>query len=210
MGAQTCYDATEEARQVQEFRDRFLRAGFPERHIERNLQNYETPTDGHRQALEAAAEYAESMAPNGRLPGTCALFYGPTGTGKTHLAVGIAKRAAVRHSVKYATVSSLARAVRSSYSKLATKTEDEILAAHVAPGLLVLDEIGVGSGTDHERAMMHDVIAGRYDARRPTVFLSNLSLPEVKAALGDRVVDRIREDHGIVIGCNWESWRGRL
>lgn len=201
------YRQAQEARAIQETRDRMLRCGFPARHIDRSLVNFETPTAAHRQALDAATEYAAGLLPPGQLPAGCALFYGPTGTGKTHLAVGIAKRAAVRHGVKYATVSGLARAVRSSYSKLATKTEDDILADHLSPALLVLDEIGVGLGTDHERAMMHDVIAGRYDRLKPTIFLSNLTISDVKTALGERIVDRIREDRGIMIGCVWESWR---
>jgi DNA replication protein DnaC len=130
----------------------------------------------------------------------------------THLdtaADHLSAAAAAVFGVRYATVSGLARAVRSSYSKLATKTEEDILDDHVSPSLLVLDEVGVGLGTDHERAMMHDVLACRYDRKKPTILVSNLSLEEVKEALGDRIVDRIREDKGTVLECSWQSWRGR-
>jgi DNA replication protein DnaC len=57
--------------------------------------------------------------------------------------------------------------------------------------------------------MMHDVLACRYDRKKPTILVSNLSLEEVKEALGDRIVDRIREDKGTVLECSWQSWRGR-
>ncbi len=202
-------NSQEHQQRIREMTERLERCGFPPRLAAATLKEFETPDAGRAAALERAIAYADLFRDKRNLPATCALFCGRPGTGKSHLAIGIARRAAAVFGVRYATVSGLARAVRSSYSKLASKTEEDILDEHVSPSLLVLDEVGVGLGTDHERAMMHDVLAGRYDRRKPTIMISNLSLEEVKTALGDRIVDRVREDNGIVLECRWESWRGR-
>lgn len=196
-------------RKMQEIRERMERAGFPPRHSDATLKSFEAPSADRAEVLRRAIGYADLFRDRKSLPASCLLICGRPGTGKTHLAVGIARRVAVTFGIRYATVSGLARAVRSSYSKLASKTELDILEDHLSPSLLVLDEVGVGLGTDHERAMMHDVLAGRYDRKKPSIMISNLSLDEVRTALGDRIVDRIREDSGVVLECNWESWRGR-
>lgn len=195
--------------EIEGLRNRLRAAGFPERHIDKNLLNFETPGVKQKQALQALKDFGTKLRLAETLPGSCALLYGNTGTGKTHLAIGVVKMMGVKHSVKYTTVSELAREVRSTYSKMATKSEALILKEHIAPAMLVLDEIGVGLDTEHEKLMMHDVLARRYDARRPTIMISNMRIDEVKKALGDRIVDRIREDHGITIQFDWESWRGK-
>lgn len=202
-------ESQEHQQRIREMTERLERCGFPPRLVGASLKTFEAPDAGRAKALERAIAYADLFQDRRNLPASCMLLCGKPGTGKSHLAVGIARRAAALFGVRYATVSGLARAVRSSYSKLATKTEEDILDDHVSPSLLVLDEVGVGLGTDHERAMMHDVLAGRYDRKKPTILVSNLSLEEVKEALGDRIVDRIREDKGTVLECSWESWRGR-
>lgn len=199
----------EHQKRIREMSERLERSGFPPRLAGATLKDFETPDAGRQKALERAISYADLFRDRRNLPASCMLLCGKPGTGKSHLAVGIARRAAAVFGVRYATVSGLARAVRSSYSKLATKTEEDILDDHVSPSLLVLDEVGVGLGTDHERAMMHDVLSGRYDRKKPTIMISNLSLEEFKAALGDRIVDRIREDKGTILECSWGSWRAR-
>lgn len=189
--------------------ERMAKGGFPIRLLGSSFDKFETPDNGRVKALQKAKDYAGLFMDHSKLPASCLLLCGKPGTGKTHLAAAIALHLSQVFATKYATVSGLARSVRSSYSKLAEKTEEQILEAHISPTLLVLDEVGVGLGSDHERAMMHDVIAGRYDRKKPTILISNLSLPDVKTALGDRIVDRIREDDGMVVECAWESWRGR-
>ena len=77
-------------------------------------------------------------------------------------------------------------------------------------GLLVVDEIGAGLGTDHERAMLNAVICGRYDKMRPTILISNLDMAGIRIASGERILDRIKEDEGsAIVPMNWPSWRGK-
>ena len=49
----------------------------------------------------------------------------------------------------------------------------------------------------------------RYELRKPTIFLSNLASDELADFLGERVMDRLREDGGRVVPFAWESYRGK-
>ena len=64
-------------------------------------------------------------------------------------------------------------------------------------------------GSEFERNMLFDILNERYEKRRPTLLLSNLNIDEVKAYLGERVFDRLREDGGEVVVFDWQSWRSR-
>lgn len=200
--------ARQAALEESEFTERLLRSGIPPRLIEASLANFTVDLPAQRDARKLATEYAMAYCRPNKAPARSALFYGPPGTGKTHLAVGIMRTVGNLFGVRYTTVSDLARAVRSTYHRKADQTEQDVLEAHVSPSLLTIDEIGVGLGTDHERAMLHDVVAKRYDNQRPTILISNLSLEAVRSALGERLVDRLREDNGLAISFSWPSFRG--
>lgn len=185
-------------------------AGVVPRFLDRSLDNYRVENPGQRAALDFAREYAASFGTNEAL-GRGALFLGAIGTGKTHLAVGIARHvlASGRNRVLYTTVQRAVRRVKETWSRDAKETESEAIADLVAPDLLVLDEVGVQFGSDTERHIMFDVLNERYERRRSTIFISNLSLPEVTSFLGERVIDRMREDGGGIVSFGWESYRGR-
>ena len=78
------------------------------------------------------------------------------------------------------------------------------------PDLLILDEVGVQFGTETEKNLLFDVLNERYEKRKSTLLLSNLPLNEVRAYLGERVFDRMREDGGDVVTFGWESQRAKI
>ena len=63
-------------------------------------------------------------------------------------------------------------------------------------------------GSDAEKLLLFDVLNERYERRKPTLMLSNLTAQEVAAYLGERVMDRLREDGGEVVVFDWASHRG--
>jgi DNA replication protein DnaC len=188
---------------------RLGRAAIPERFSDRRLSTYLPTCPEAAQALSVAQRYADNFG-SVRKSGACLIFCGDVGTGKTHLAVGIAH--AVLEQGGQAVFSSVIRAVRSvkeTYGKGVQRTEAQALRDLVEPDLLILDEVGVQFGTDAEKLILFEIINGRYEARRPMIIISNLAIGELEKYLGARAVDRLREGGGKVVVFDWESYRGR-
>ena len=74
--------------------------------------------------------------------------------------------------------------------------------------MMALDELSGKFGSDAEKILLFDVLNERYEKRKSTIIISNLTVPEVKEYLGERIFDRMREDGGKSIAFDWKSHRG--
>lgn len=186
-------------------------AGIPERFRSRTLESFIVTTENQGKALEFATAYAAGFA-EAMASGKSALFLGKPGTGKTHLAIGIGleiMRQKETRSVYFTTVIRAIRRIKDTWSRGAAESESEAISDLTFPSLLILDEVGIQYGSDTEKMILFDVLNDRYENRKPTLLLSNLALDDVKAYLGERVFDRLREDGGEVVTFDWGSHRGR-
>lgn len=217
----SCVQAENEAEQQQasreERRQRKLRweskirgSGIPDRFHARTLDTYVAETPEQRAALEFAKDYAHNFDQVIKT-GRCAVFIGKPGTGKTHLACGIALRiiGSQQRSALYITVQRAIRRIKDTWAKGSNESESQAIESLTFPDLLILDEVGVQFGSDFEKNILFDILNERYERRKPTILMSNLKVAEVMGYLGDRVADRLREDGGEVIPFNWESYRGK-
>lgn len=204
-------EAKERDDRRQAWQRRIGEAGIPERFQNRSLQSFVAETEQQARALAFAQDYADRFD-QALTTGRSALFIGRPGTGKTHLAAGIGLRIMHRDSrtVLFTTVMRAVRRVKDTWNRESRESETQAIAALVFPDLLILDEVGVQFGSDTERLILFDVLNERYEKRRPTLLLSNMNIDEVKAYLGERVFDRLREDGGEAIIFDWASWRGRI
>ena len=73
--------------------------------------------------------------------------------------------------------------------------------------LLVIDEVGVQSGTENERNILFDIINGRYENMKSTLIITNLDRSQLPDYLGERIVDRLRENGGMLIPISGKSCR---
>lgn len=196
----------------------FDKNGFPQRLINVSFQSFNVRSEQDEKIKSRLVSYCEGMLTANRVSFQSSdttrigvpsfAMYGPPGTGKTFAAVCVIKEALwLGHSCMYTTVSSLAREVRSTFRKGSAESEEDILEKYAKAPVLVMDEIGAGTGSDHERAMFTDVISERYNAKRPTILISNLNLKDFKEALGERVTDRMSEDGGFILPVLGESRR---
>lgn len=184
-------------------------AGIPERFRNRTLASYKATNAGQKRALAFATEYAEQFERVSET-GRSAIFCGLPGTGKTHLAIGIALYIMTqRKAAAFTTVQRMIRRIKDAWRKDSTESESDVIEMLVYPELLIIDEIGVQFGSEFEKNFMFDLLNERYEKRRPTVLLSNLTVPEIKAFLGDRIYDRLREDGGQCVSFDWASHRGQ-
>lgn len=181
---------------------------IPERFTDKTLDSFIATTEKEHHILSVATGYADDF-PSRR--GQSMLLLGKPGAGKTHIAAGVALSVMRQHgsSVLFTTVMRAIRKIRSTWGSR-TESEDQVIDSFVFPALLILDEVGVQYGSESERVILFDIINERYERRKPTIFISNLMLDEVRAYLGERVFDRLREDGGKVLVFDWESKRGKL
>ena len=181
-------------------------AAIPERFKDRTLDSYIARTPGQKKALAFSKEYAENFDQVMKA-GRSAIFVGKPGTGKTHLAIGIALEIIQQQrSPVFVTVQRLIRRVKDSWSNQ-TETESEVVDAFASPDLLILDEVGVQFGSEFEKQMLFDVLNERYEKLKPSILLSNIPREQLSDYLGERVTDRLRENGGKMIGFDWDSYR---
>lgn len=184
-------------------------AGIPERFRSRTLACYTTANAGQKRALQFASEYAEQFT---RVceTGRSAIFCGLPGTGKTHLAIGVALHVmALGKLAAFTSVQRMILRVKDSWKKDSKESESDVLNMLVYPDLLIIDEIGVQFGSEFEKNFMFLLLNERYEKRRPTILLSNLTVSEIKAFLGERIYDRLKEDGGQCVSFDWSSHRGQ-
>jgi DNA replication protein DnaC len=207
-------ESARKARDEQRERDATInrlygRACIPARFKDRTLDNYRAEGVGQRRALNVARKFVEGWAEQSAR-GTSLIFTGGPGTGKTHLACGIANAIIEQHQASALFLGALEalRSIKATYNRDSEISEQDAIDNLISPRLLILDEIGVQLGTEHEKMLLFDVLNGRYQECRPTILLSNLSGDDLEQYLGQRVMDRYREC-GAVLAFDWESYRGR-
>lgn len=220
LGCPQCAAAEREAEQqrdelqsrqarVGQWEKKLGRSGIPERFRDRTLDSYVAEHSGQVKALDFARDYAQDFA-RVRKSGRSAIFMGNVGTGKTHLAVGIGLQVMQEHqaSVLFVSVGRMVRMVKDTWARNSGVSESDVVAQMVFPDLLIVDEVGVQQGTEFERNVLFDVFNERYEQRKPSLLLTNCSLDDLSSKyLGERVVDRLREDGGGVLKFSWDSGR---
>jgi DNA replication protein DnaC len=119
------------------------------------------------------------------------LFTGPTGTGKTHLAVGLLWDAHLRFAKTGAcwNVTKLLRRYRDTFdADTATETEGEINRALYACPLLVLDDLGAHKSTEWSEEALYSLVDHRYAEGLATVITSNVDLGEMAPRVRSRLM----------------------
>lgn len=122
-------DAKVRADAVARWQRKIGEAGIPERFCDRRLATYAAKLPGQKRALEFATAYAAQFAEI-RKTGRSALFIGLTGTGKTHLAVGIGLEVMERHgaAVLFTSVMRAVRRIKDTWTRDSRKSESEAIA----------------------------------------------------------------------------------
>lgn len=180
-------------------------SGVMGRYLTASLDTYETKTEEQRRLVQACREYAAAFH---RDQGGGLWLIGPPGTGKTHLGCAIVRAVIEQHArgARIVSARDIIRRLRDTWRRGSEETEAAVIDEYGCVSLLVLDEVGAGFGTDAEQLQMLDVLDRRYTLKRPTILLSNLNPPMLRAALGERAYDRLREDAKVLV-CNWPSHR---
>ena len=144
-----------------------------------------------RQRLSLAKRFV-SRWQKAREGGYGLFFYGNPGTGKSHLAISIIKALLPQAAGLYTRVPDMIGYIRAQWHPDSETSSYAAIRSYVDIDLLVVDELGVQSGSINEQTLLFEVIDARLSENRPTIFLSNLAPIDLVPIIGERLVDRIK------------------
>jgi len=132
-------------------------------------------------------------------------IFGPTGTGKTHLAT-IAARTQKKYVPEVLKPQTISEFIRCSAD--ANQEASRIESLQEAR-LLVIDDIGTEKMTEFLASLIYRIIDGRYmDMRNGLVITSNLDLNQLTEKLGsDRIPSRLAQMCKIISLVGQQDWR---
>lgn len=130
------------------------------------------------------------------------LLLGPIGRGKTFAALACARSVFVAgHSVRFVPVVEMFDALRPDGGG---SPED-----YLTPDVLVLDDLGGEKPSEWTVERLYLVINRRWLDRKPVIVTTNLEPEALKEAVGERILDRIRDGATAVRLGGEQSRRGR-
>lgn len=180
------------------------RARIPKRYEHCDFESFATDladgktwTTQHEHSLKQAKLLAQGFVRD--YPGTekGLLLMGPSGVGKTHLAVAALKELIRRgHAGLFCDYRELLKEIQASYNPASESTEMGVLEPIRTVELLVLDDLGASKPSAWVLDIIGLILNARYNERRMTVLTTNFYdvTPDVGATLpsGERV--RVKED----------------
>jgi len=158
------------------------RARIPKRYEHCDFESYVTDlSDGktwtaqHAQSLKQARLLAQSFVRD--YPGAAEkglLFMGPSGVGKTHLAVAALRQLIKRgHGGLFCDYRELLKEIQASYNPASQTTEMGILEPIRTVEILVLDDLGASKPSDWVRDVVGIILNARYNERLTTIITTN-------------------------------------
>lgn len=193
-----------EAERAQRIRDSVISrldqlAAIPRLYATADVEDWRNADKGKRAAFEALLAQLGDVDAAMAMP-RCAVLLGPPGTGKTRAAIAIGRLwSRAGREWRYVGFDDIGRRVRATYSREATQSERDVIDSLASPELVIIDDVGAAAVTEFARGLVHAVIDARYQAERSTVVITNLTLQELPDAIGERAVDRLRENGGTSI-----------
>lgn len=178
-------------------------SGIPSRYTKCNFASYQTENSA---ALGAAKITVENWASQYPIDRTGLLLIGPSGVGKTHLAIAAVSQLMNKgvHCL-FCDYRELLKQIQNSYNASVQVTELEVLQPIFESEVLVLDDLGAVKPSEWVWDTVSLILNSRYNDNRTTIITANfvdgparnVAISGAQAAgrketLGDRIGERMR------------------
>lgn len=179
---------------------RFAQSRVPRRYEQCAFENYDIRKDrlsGHgNRYLEVAKIYAQKFVEEYPVDFGL-LFIGPTGVGKTHLAVAVIRELMLRKNVPclFYDFRDLLKAIQDSWNPVSQTSELRVLQPVLDAEVLLLDELAALNPSDWVKDTLGHIINARYNQKRVTLITTTLpfaappSRGDVRQPSGEPVPD---------------------
>lgn len=179
----------------------FKHSAIPPRFADNTFDNYIADTSEKLTVKNTMLQFANEIRANLKL-GRNVILAGNPGNGKTHISVATAKAAIEKnHTALFTTVGEMIDKINEAGWNKASAIDN-----YTIPDLLILDEVTYTLNNEEQKSLFK-VINKRYEQVRSTIIQTNLPMSDLKHVLGERIIDRLRENDGIVLYFTWESFR---
>lgn len=166
--------------------------GIPERFLDCTLDNFKTNESSH---LEKAKEIASRFITSNSMKRNC-IFLGPSGIGKTHLAISILKRLPIDGKRYYTNIIDILDSIKESYSKNRKFTEERtanIRTRFSYIDYLVIDNFEEFNPTKDNQKTLFSLLNSRYNLMKPTILCSTDIEDQLKIKLGYKLFNKLNE-----------------
>lgn len=144
-----------------------------------------SPRERMRDVLDYCRHYAETFSPDRNN----LLFRGPTGTGKTHVSLAIAKAAAEKgYGVVYGPVQVLLHRLEKEHFGRAEGNSEDMLNEC---DLLILDDLGTEFSSPFYVSCLYNIINTRLLEHLPTIISTNCEQAELMDRYGEQITSRL-------------------
>lgn len=182
------------------------RARIPKRYEHCDFESYATDlADGktwtaqHEHSLKQAKIQLQGFVRDYPSSEKGLLLMGPSGVGKTHLAVAALKELIRRgHAGLFCDYRELLKEIQASYNPASESTEMGVLEPIRTVEILILDDLGASKPSDWVRDIVAIVLNARYNEKRTTIittnFVDNPQSEGESTRFGGKLVPAVRDD----------------